>query len=193
VALNFASATHPGGGFLAGARAQEESLCWSSGLYACLSDHPVYAFHQAQGDPLHTDYVIYSPAVPVFRSDEGALLPEPWPLAFITSAAPLATALPAGRNSEIEPAMLGRIAKVLAVGLAHGHESIVLGARGCGAFGNDGDVVARLFHEALDGPFRGCYRKVEFAILDWSEEGRFIGPFQRAFRGRQGRRGSSAR
>jgi Microbial-type PARG, catalytic domain len=39
-ALNFASARHPGGGFLSGAAAQEESLARASGLYACLRAAP---------------------------------------------------------------------------------------------------------------------------------------------------------
>src|SRR5215472_15160501 len=47
VALNFALAKNPGGGFLTGARAQEESLARSSGLYACLNGNPMYDFHRA--------------------------------------------------------------------------------------------------------------------------------------------------
>lgn len=35
--LNFASAKNPGGGFLSGSLAQEESLARSSGLYSCIS------------------------------------------------------------------------------------------------------------------------------------------------------------
>jgi uncharacterized protein (TIGR02452 family) len=77
VALNFASAKSPGGGFLGGARAQEESLARSSGLFACLSGNPMYDYHRSRGDAMYTNYAIYSPDVPVIRTDDGALLERP--------------------------------------------------------------------------------------------------------------------
>lgn len=181
VALNFASATHPGGGFLSGARAQEEYLARSSGLYACLRGHPMYAFHRARHDPLYTNYVIYSPEVPIFRGDDGALLETPYTVGIITSPAVNAAALPRDRQVEILPAMWGRILKVLAAGVHHGHDSIVLGAWGCGAFGNRSSEIAPLFRKALDENFKGAYRQVVFAILDGSPDKRTIGPFQAAF------------
>ena len=58
---------------------------------------------------------------------------------------------------------------------------LVLGAWGCGAFGNDGRLIARLFHEAIDGEFRGVFQEIVFAITDWSDDKKFIGPFQKAF------------
>jgi uncharacterized protein (TIGR02452 family) len=180
-ALNFASATHPGGGFLSGARAQEEYLARSSGLYACLRAHPMYAFHRARHDPVYTNYVIYSPEMPVFRGDDGTLLETPYTVGIITSPAVNAGALPRDRHAEILPAMWTRILKVLAVGLRHAHDSIVLGAWGCGAFGNDSHAIAQLFQKALAENYRGAYRTVIFAILDWSPEQRFIGPFRRVF------------
>jgi len=178
VALNFASAVEPGGGFLRGARAQEEYLARSSALYACLAGNPMYAFHREPWDPLYTDYVIYSPEVPVFRDDSGELLEEPYNLSILTSPAVNAADLPEERRDEIEPAMRGRIRKVLAVGLKHGHNAMVLGAWGCGAFGNDPHLMARLFKEQIHGDFRGAYGRIVFAIADWSPEQRFIGPFE---------------
>jgi uncharacterized protein (TIGR02452 family) len=168
-ALNFASATTPGGGFVGGAVAQEESLCWSSALFACLRGNDMYAFHQNRDDWLHSDYVLYTPEVPVFRGDDGVLLEQPWPCAFLTSPAPVTTHF-LGQHPDGQPTLVAafrsRIAKVLSVAAHHGHEELVLGAWGCGAFGGDAETVAPLFREALEGPFRGVFSKVVFAIRD---------------------------
>jgi uncharacterized protein (TIGR02452 family) len=77
--------------------------------------------------------------------------------------------------------MWSRILKVLAVAERHGHKALVLGAWGCGAFGNDGNEIAKLFRRALEDNFHGVFEYVVFAITDWSDEERFIGPFVRAF------------
>jgi uncharacterized protein (TIGR02452 family) len=185
-ALNFASAKHPGGGFLGGARAQEESLARSSGLYACLAGNAMYDYHRARSDALYTDYVIYSPDVPVFRDDDGELLHRPYLCAFLTSPAVNANVVlerDRRRRGEIREAMARRTAKVLTVAAHHGHEALVLGAWGCGVFGNDSEEIADLFQQALHGRFSGVFSRVIFAILDWSEEQRFIGPFRGAFPG----------
>jgi uncharacterized protein (TIGR02452 family) len=184
VALNFAAAKSPGGGFLSGARAQEESLARSSGLYACLVDQPMYEFHRRCPDPLYTSYALYSPDVPVFRRDDGSLLDTPYLCSFITAAAVNAKIVLGSGNASraaIKEAMRERISRVLAIAALHGHEAIVLGAWGCGAFGNDGEEIAALFHEALTGPCQGWFAHVDFAILDWSEDRHFIGPFERWF------------
>lgn len=184
VALNFASATHPGGGFLNGARAQEESLARSSGLYACLVSNEMYAFHKRQHDPMYSDYAIYSPDIPVFRADDGTLLDEPFLCSFITCAAVNAKEVMRSdpfRYSEIREIMRGRILKVLAIGAKQGHDAIILGAWGCGAFGNDANEFAELFGQALRGNCRGLYKAVTFAVLDFSDNNRFIGPFRNVF------------
>ena len=181
VLLNFASAINPGGGFLNGARAQEEYLARSSCLYACIRSNAMYAFHRTNYDPLYTDYLIYSPGVPVIRDDSGTLLEDPYTIAMITCAAVNANRVPIEERHEIGPAMMQRISKVLSVGIAHGHDGIVLGAWGCGAFGNDGHEIAGLFHDALSGKLKGAYQRVIFAIVDWSPDRRFVAPFEKQF------------
>jgi uncharacterized protein (TIGR02452 family) len=184
VALNFASAKHPGGGFLGGARAQEESLARSSALYACLAGHAMYDFHARRGNPMYTAYAIYSPDVPVFRDDAGTLLPQPFLCSFITAPAVNARAVRARDRSSslrIREEMRKRIGRVLAIAAEHGHEALVLGAWGCGVFGNDTREVAGLFHEALTQHFRGAFAHIIFAVLDSSADDCFIGPFRELF------------
>ena len=74
-----------------------------------------------------------------------------------------------------------RIRRALDIALAHGHATLVLGAWGCGAFGNDTDTIAELFHSALYGDYRDAFARIVFAILDWSKNDRFIGPFRDRF------------
>ena len=61
---------------------------------------------------------------------------------------------------------------MLSVGLLHRHDAIVLGAWGCGAFGNDPSLIAGLFKESIEKDVPGGYRKIVFAIVDTWEERR---------------------
>lgn len=184
VALNFASAKNPGGGFLNGARAQEESLCRASALSACLLRQPMYDFHRRLGGGMYTSYALYSPDVPVFRTDEGSLLEVPYLCAFITAPAVNAKVVlgrEAARHPAVFAAMQERVYKVLAIAAAHGQDAAVLGAWGCGVFGNDPREIAELFRRELTGAFHGAFARVVFAVVDWSADEHFIGPFRRAF------------
>jgi uncharacterized protein (TIGR02452 family) len=182
--LNMASATHPGGGFLHGSRAQEEYLARSTSLFACLTGNEMYSRRDFDTNPFYADYVIYSPHILIFRNDDGELMEEPYPCSILTSPAVQADAvhkyLP-DRDGEIEGVMWNRILKVLAVASRYNHKALVLGAWGCGAFGNDGHMIARLFKTALTENFSGRFEQVIFAIADWSPELRFISPFVEEF------------
>jgi uncharacterized protein (TIGR02452 family) len=187
LALNFASAKNPGGGFLNGSQAQEESLARASGLYACIN--PLQAMYEANrrfASCLYTDHMIYSPDVPVFRDDADILLDEPYLVSFVTAPAVNAGVV---RSKEprnivrIEPVMLARIEKVLSLAVANGHDALVLGAWGCGVFGNDARQVAGAFaqHLTSEGRFRSAFRKVLFAVLDRTPGLSMITPFEHHF------------
>lgn len=178
IALNFANGFYPGGGFLSGACAQEEVLCRSSALYFTLVDDPMYEYHQSRQRPDSSDWVIYSPDVPVFRTDSGNPLDKPWNLSFLSSAAPYAPKIGQPESSNL---LQKRIHRILEVATAYGYEVLVLGAWGCGAFGNDPYRTALDFRNALEGDFAGYFADVVFAVADWSPERRFLGPFSFVF------------
>jgi len=178
LALNFANGIHPGGGFLYGARAQEEALCRSSALYQTLVGDRMYEEHSMRPQPDSTDWAIYSPDVPVFRTDWGTELEQPWLLSFITCAAPYA---PAIGQPEAGDLLQRRIHRVLAIARAYGYPALVLGAWGCGAFDNDPHRTAIDFRQALENEFHGAFSDLVFAIADWSPERKFLGPFREVF------------
>lgn len=187
LALNFASAKNPGGGFLGGSQAQEESLARSSALYASLqSRFEYYTVNRKHNSSLYTDHMILSPDVPVFRDDEGNLLSEPYLLGILTSPAVNAGAVRKNepeKEPEIRPVMAGRIAKVLAIAIHHGYRHLILGAWGCGVFRNDPDEIAELFADALlnDSRFQGRFQSIIFAVLDRTDNEQIIEPFRQRF------------
>lgn len=178
LALNFANGVQPGGGFLGGARAQEEVLCRSSALYQTLVNDEMYEEHRKRKRPDSTDWVIYSPDVPIFRKDDGTGIEHPWLLSFITCAAPYA---PAIGKLEAGDLLQKRMHRVLSIARALDHSVLVLGAWGCGAFDNDPRSTAINFRQALENDFSGAFSDIVFAITDWSLERKFLGPFRKAF------------
>ncbi|MEC0123552.1 TIGR02452 family protein [Paenibacillus pabuli] len=171
VCLNFASAKNPGGGFLGGSQAQEESLARATGLYPCIAQmNEMYDYNRKQRSCLYSDYMIYSPAVPVIRDDEDRLLDKYYLTSFITAPAVNAGVVRErgdADDQQIESVMKGRIRYILDVAALHGHRTIVLGAYGCGVFRNDPANVAKYFHDVLvDENFRHSFERIVFAVLD---------------------------
>jgi uncharacterized protein (TIGR02452 family) len=182
--LNFASAKNPGGGFLSGAQAQEESLARASALYPCQLEQPDhYARNRANRSALYLDLALFSPDVPFIRDDDGGWLPRAVCASVITCAAPNAGALRQhGRfdAAEVAATLRRRAAFVLAIAAHHGVEDLVLGAWGAGVFGNDPVMVADAFGALLDADYAGVFASVDFAILPGPNLAAFATRFARA-------------
>ena len=181
--LNFASAKNPGGGFLNGSQAQEESLARSSALHASLlRAWEFYERHRASTSLLYSDAMIWSPDCPVFRDDEGTLLDQPQLVSFITSPAPNAGAIAENRpeeRSQIPEVFRRRSEYVLALAASKGCRRLVLGAWGCGVFRNDPAVVAAAFVGHLrERAWSGYFERVVFSVWDPSPAGETLRAFQ---------------
>jgi len=180
VALNFASARNPGGGFLGGAKSQEEDLARASALYPCLvTQWDYYEANRAERSFVYTDHVIYAPRVPFFRDERWRLIEAPWMMSVVTAPAP--NAGEAQRHGEregvVRDALRRRAGMVLRVMAAQGHPTAVLGAWGCGVFRNDPREVAEAFAVWLRGDLAGVFERVVFAVYERGGEG----PNRRAF------------
>ncbi|GIO04568.1 TIGR02452 family protein [Brevibacillus reuszeri] len=186
VCLNFASAKNPGGGFLGGSQAQEESLARSSGLYPCIVQmQEMYSHNRQLKTCFYSDYMIYSPRVPVIRDHTDQLLDSPYLLSFIT-----APAVNAGVVREREPenaamirdVMKERIRKILRAAVIHENRTIILGAYGCGVFRNPTEDVAGYFAEVLlEEKLANHFERIVFAIYDNSARQENLRAFKERF------------
>lgn len=115
---------------------------------------------------------IYVPEATVFRAgakDDFALLDTPYYMSFVAVAAINHPEQDRDGNICEEDAALtkNKMRTMLRIGLLNGHDSIVLGAFGCGAFNNPPKHIARLFHEVIDEKeFKDKYKLIAFAILE---------------------------
>jgi uncharacterized protein (TIGR02452 family) len=153
VVLNFASAKNPGGGWLHGAKAQEEALARCSGMYECIRNKPMfYNNNIILDDEYYTDGILYSPKVPFFRNETLDLLEKPFELSIITAPAPDLWSMKDEEldDEKIKKTLDRRALKILQVAQLHGHKTIVLGAWGCGFFKNDPKEVVDAFMKAAD-------------------------------------------
>ncbi|HAG14258.1 MAG TPA: TIGR02452 family protein [Ruminococcus sp.] len=153
MALNFANAMFAGGGYRLGGDAQEESLCRCSLLYHAILPHSeYYNKHRFRPSPLYSDSMLISNAVPIIRDMNGTLLPEPTVCTFVTCAA-------VNRNyakllfisdKKINDVMENRINGIVCAMVKRKPDAIVLGAFGCGMFGNKRDIVLPLIEKAVN-------------------------------------------
>lgn len=182
--MNFANAIHLGGGFLNGARAQEESLCRNSTLYLSLASdkaREMYNYNKNNLNPLDSDYMLITPDVCVFRDLNGELLQEPYNVSVVTIPAPNKN----GRAKDVEQSTLDdvmtyRLRRMLYMAARYGYRNLVLGAWGCGAFGHDTETVAGYFYKLFfEEGFDEFFDNVAFAILNDEDK---INAFRKVFK-----------
>ena len=180
--LNFASAKNPGGGFINGAMAQEESLAASSTLYRTLTVHEeYYRENRAQRSMMYTNYAIYSPDVVFFRDGRFQLVEKPFKASVLTlPAVTMGQVLLKGEDSaEAERVMRRRMKLALAIFARQGARNLVLGAYGCGVFRNDPKKIAAWWKELLEDEGMGQYFDFIFhAVLDQSKNRECIRAFE---------------
>jgi len=159
LALNFANAEIAGGGYLHGASAQEEDLCrclpqLHPSLAAC--KYPIQSWVEA---------LVTQGLSAVRRPRSHSLCSSMGDVHMVTAAMPCNNPRPG--TPAWQTTVRLRIRAVLHAAKVVGLPNIILGAFGCGAFGNPPEEVAQMFKEQLVSPeFRGQFEKVVFAIID---------------------------
>jgi uncharacterized protein (TIGR02452 family) len=176
--LDMASAVSAGGGVENGSRAQEEELCRRSNL-----SHALFKYSSRKYDifsdlkkpkkfhyPIDDFGAIYVPKVTVYKSHLSYNpMYEPFYCSVVAVAAIRKPKLDKQGLLTEEDSIItkGKIRTILRVAVKYGHTKLVLGALGCGAYGNPPEQIAILFKEVLaEKEFIGCFEEICFAIIE---------------------------
>jgi uncharacterized protein (TIGR02452 family) len=172
VVLNMASAWTPGGGWRKGARAQEESLFYRSTMAISLENCMDLDRERAWRYPLPEYGAVYSPDVFIFRGNVKEKYgiyrwKDCFWLDFMAVAAVRKPKLTHSNQLQQKDGetMWTKIDGMFKIALDKGHDSLVLGAFGCGAYGNPPEDVAQIFKSVMH-QYLGCFKRITFAILD---------------------------
>ena len=150
-ALNFANALFAGGAYQMGGNAQEESICRASLLYYTIRGvKEFYSNNRKQFSALYTDGMIFSENVPIMRDESGALLDERMMADFVTCPAVNRHELMPWQRKSANEVMERRIEKIVSFMQSRETDVVVLGAFGCGAFGNRREDILPMFEEAIN-------------------------------------------
>lgn len=182
--LNFASAKNPGGGFINGAMAQEESLAASSCLYKTLTIHEEYYQKNRQcKSMMYTDHAIYSPEVVFFRNGNFQLIRQPVTASVLTlPAVNMGQVIQKGENIQLAQQIMKRRMKLaLAIFAKQNCKNLILGAYGCGVFRNDPKNIAAWWHDLLTNLYPHTFETIVFAVLDRSASQNCIRAFTDVF------------
>ena len=174
--LNLASPVHPGGGVRRGARAQEEDLCRKSSLLLSLESKTAsryYEYNKSLHSFMGSDALMLTPSVEIIKDENGVLLDDSVVVSVLTCAAPKVSG---GKEGMSEAAyrqlVYNRIVGMLKSAAFFGYRHLILGAWGCGAYGNDASVISDLFRRALNEldyngfKERDLFSRIDFAVLD---------------------------
>jgi uncharacterized protein (TIGR02452 family) len=155
--LNMACDVQPGGGVKNGARAQEEDLFRCSNYELCVNKS-LY--------PIGDDELIITNDVTIVKDAEYLMLDDFCTADFIAIPAvkrPLVSNDQYLINDDYEQ-MKKKIDSIFRYAIYQEHDTLLLGALGCGAYGNPSDKVASMFRETIE-KYKYYFKEIRFAVL----------------------------
>lgn len=180
--LNFASAIKAGGGWLSGKTAQEEDIMRKTTAFLSLLLQDSFYMIHSKNNPIYSDSIIYSPGAFIIRDDDFNFI-QPEPINLYTSAAlNLTEARKQMIKCDEKIIMYNRIKRIIDCMNHNNEETIVLGAFGCGVFGNNPTTIAKIFRKVLVEEFmEDEFKNIIFAVYDNSPIQQNFNAFKNVF------------